>query len=429
MKTQPERILKIGCVADDFTGAADAASFLSSGGLNTLLLTQIPEHNVLVPIQSYDAVVIAQKTRSIPPAEAVAKVGAAFRWLSKQNTRQLYFKYCSTFDSTDKGNIGPVLDDLLETYRQSYTILCPALPINGRTVKNGELLVDGAPLHVSAMKNHPLTPMQESRLERLMSRQSRYPCFTLTHRQLSLPAAEIAAAAKKYAEQYRRFYWAVDYFTEEHGERIAELFGGLRLLSGGSGLLAPLGRRLALSGGQAARPPEIHGGQALILAGSCSQATLSQVETFIKNGGAAVKLEPERLLSGAQTSDDLWGFIERHRPSPALVYSSDANESVRRAQLLGKERVAAAVEKAMADLGRRAADSGFGALIVAGGETSGAVVQALGERAYSVGKSVAPGVPVLIPLRRRGLTLILKSGNFGAPDFFADALRFAAKGC
>lgn len=159
MNTQPERILKIGCVADDFTGAADAASFLSFGGLNTLLLTQIPEHNVLVPVQSYDAVVIAQKTRSIPPAEAVAKVGAAFHWLSKQNARQLYFKYCSTFDSTDKGNIGPVLDDLLETYRQSYTILCPALPINGRTVKNGELLVDGAPLHVSAMKNHPLTPI------------------------------------------------------------------------------------------------------------------------------------------------------------------------------------------------------------------------------------------------------------------------------
>lgn len=413
----------IGVIADDFTGASDAASFLVKGGLRTVLLNGVPADGDSVP--DGEAVVIALKSRTQETQAAVRDSLAAAAWLKKQGARQLYVKYCSTFDSTPEGNIGPILDGLLETWAVPYTILCPSLPVNGRTVREGRLYVNGVPLDESPMKNHPLTPMWDSDLAVLMEAQSRYGC-----RKIFRDYAENTDALREQLqvcmEEAEHFYVIPDYETKEDAAAIVAAFGDLPILSGGSGLLEDLARRIRGGGGAdgAADPHTV--GAGLLLAGSCSEATRKQIAYIQKKGVPSLRMDPLRLLSGEQTAEELWQFIRDH-DREVLVYSSDTPEAVRSAQAAGQEKIAALLEKTTADLAKVAVAHGYTRIIVAGGETSGAVTRALGFDSYIIGESVAPGVPVMIPGGNRNIRLVLKSGNFGQEEFFEKALEMTGK--
>lgn len=394
----------LGCVADDFTGASDAASFLQKAGLRTILLNGVPDRKISV--DQYDAIVIALKTRTEPVCEAVSHTMEAVEWLEKHQASQYYLKYCSTFDSTKEGNIGPILDAVLEYFNEPYTLLCPALPVNGRTVQNGHLYVNGVPLDESPMKNHPLTPMWDSRIKNLMEAQSKYSCLELSREQLDEDDIEGILARESGGQKH--FYVIPDYETEQDARKIAEVFGKKKVLSGGSGILQYLGGKAE---------------KGVVLAGSCSQATLQQIETYIQAGHASYKIYPEKLWSGEVKVDDILAFVEAHPEDYVLVYSSDTAEQVKESQKLGKEQVAELIEMTISDLAKCLADRGYKHIVVAGGETSGAVTKRLGYFLFEIGKSVAPGVPLMIPPEDRTMRLVLKSGNFGQPDFFELAVN------
>lgn len=409
----------LGCIADDFTGASDAASFLVKGGMSVRLVNGVPEREDGGEDDA-QAIVVALKSRTQETEGAVRDSLAAAEYLLGKGARQIYFKYCSTFDSTPEGNIGPVADALMERLKAPCTVLCPALPVNGRTVREGELMVNGVPLHQSPMKNHPLTPMWDCRIGELMRPQSRYGCRILRREELKGWSPDTCGGEP--------FYLIPDYEREEDGAAIVDVFGDLPLLTGGSGLLEPLARRWTARLGTAGRIPESRtGGRAILLAGSCSKATLGQIAWYEGQGNPCLKLDPEAMLAGRQTVEEAWEFVERHRDQTPLVYSSDTPEKVREYQKLGRERVAQLLESSTAWLARTAAENGFARIICAGGETSGAVTKALGFSSYWIGESVAPGVPVMVPVENPRIRLILKSGNFGQEDFFGRALAMTEK--
>lgn len=416
----------LGCIADDFTGASDAASFLVKGGMSVRLYNGIPKN----PPGEQDgdaqstrrgntseaqAIVIALKSRTQETAQAVADSLKAADFLLGQGVKQIYFKYCSTFDSTPKGNIGPVADALMELLEVPYTLLCPALPVNGRTVEEGRLIVNGVPLHESHMKNHPLTPMWDSSIQKLMEPQSRYSC------RITGPVGP--GGYPKGSDE--PFYLIPDYTTQEDGEKIAAAFGHLPLLTGGSGLLEPLARLWTKKLSSHGRIPDSRtDGKAILLAGSCSRATLGQIAWYQNMGYPCYRLNPQAMLEGRQTVEDAWRFVEEHSGTDdtVLVFSSDTPEKVKEYQKLGAGRVASMLEDAAAQLAARAVKAGYTRIISAGGETSGAVTKSLGFTSYWMGESVAPGVPVMVPAERPDIRLILKSGNFGQEDFFGRAL-------
>ena len=406
-----------GCIADDFTGASDAASFLVKGGMSVRLFNGISEMEVRGAQEEAQAIVIALKSRTQETQGAVADSVKAAAFLLEQGVRQIYFKYCSTFDSTPKGNIGPVADALMDLTRAPYTILCPALPVNGRTVEGGRLLVNGVPLEESPMKNHPLTPMWDCRLHKLMEPQSQYPCFYVNPKDLK--------DFLNSANAQEPCYLIPDYRDARDGERIASAFFHLPLLTGGSGLLEPLARlwtqKLSAKG---SIPKSGTRGLALLVAGSCSRATLGQIAWYQSQGEPCYKLDPEAMLEGRQSVEDAWSFIKAHtsKEHTVLVYSSDTPERVKEFQRLGAGKVAAMLENALAELCIRAVASGYTRIISAGGETSGAVSKGLGFTSCWIGESVAPGVPSMVPAGQTDVRLVLKSGNFGQEDFFARAL-------
>ena len=417
-----ENRLLLGCIADDFTGASDAASFIAKSGMETILYNGLPEK---LPENMPQAVVIALKSRTAPVDEAVGQSLAAARWLKEAGAKQIYVKYCSTFDSTPKGNIGPVCDSIMEELGAKYSLLCPALPVNGRTVKDGRLFVNGVPLHESSMKDHPLTPMWDDRLSVLMAEQSEYPVFSVNAEVMADGREKAEAAAFAAAGEAEHFYLVPDYYEDSHAQLIEQCFGHLPLLTGGSGILdaaarglmetAPAGEKLSY-----ADP----GSRALILAGSCSAATLGQVGRYSEIA-PAMRIYPAKVLDGSQNLADLQTFIQTHPDEDVLIYSSAPADEVRRAQSegAGSENVSAALEKLMADISKWAAENGRRRIIVAGGETSGAVTRGLGLSSFHIGSSVAPGVPVIVPCERTDMRLVLKSGNFGDGDFFAKAVE------
>lgn len=407
----------LGCIADDFTGASDAASFLVKGGMSVQLYNGIPENaSDLKPVQ---AIVIALKSRTQETLQAVADSKHAAQFLLDQGITHLYFKYCSTFDSTPQGNIGPVCDALLEQMKAAYSLLCPSLPVNGRTVSNGRLFVNGTPLDESPMKDHPLTPMWDSRISELMRPQSHYSCQILPRN-----------ASWHKPEYTEPFYLIPDYETDEDGEKIAKTFGHLPFLSGGSGLLKPLAEYL-LSGSGTSRqiPATAVPGKALLIAGSCSKMTLSQIAWYQAQNMPSLRMDPLALLNGTQTPEQIWEFIETHTDEQhaVLVYSSDTPEMVRRSQELGREKIASMLEQLSARLAEKAVEHGFTRIICAGGETSGAITKGLHFSSYEIGESIAPGVPVMIPALRPDIRLVLKSGNFGQEDFFGRALSMTGQ--
>ena len=416
---EPKHTLLLGCIADDFTGASDAASFLAGQGLRVILLNGIPSAGAQPFPSGADAVVVALKTRNIPPQEAVALTGQAEAFLRRQGAEHLYLKYCSTFDSTPKGNIGPVADAALERLNLPYTLLCPSLPVNGRTVRDGVLYVNGQPLAESSMRDHPLNPMWDSRISELMKPQSKYPCVVWEGEKLTWPEGRVRQALEALQREHPHFYLVPDYETSAQGERIAAQFGHLPLLTGGSGLLEHLARQSGASpAGAAALPRRTVRGRSLLLSGSCSVATREQLRRYEASGGTLLCLSPHTLLTDPGCLDDIWLHV-LEQPD-VLVRSAPQNPCDTKAE---QTRFSAALEAGFAALGKRALEAGFTQFIVAGGETSGAVMQALGFQSFWIGENVAPGVPVLIPTQAPDLRLVLKSGNFGQPEFFLDALR------
>jgi uncharacterized protein YgbK (DUF1537 family) len=422
METGNRKIL-LGCVADDFSGASDAASFLVKSGMKTMLFNGTPGNDDRV--RDCSAAVIALKTRSEEPEKAVRETLNAFQWLMQNGAKQFYIKYCSTFDSTPRGNIGPTIDSVLEAYGIQYTVLCPSLPVNHRVVKDGKLIVDGVPLDQSHMKNHPLNPMWDSDLSKLMEPQGKYSCLKLDGKTLRKSVGEIQKFLDQFGKSHSHFYVIPDYETDEDGKRIADVFGNLKLLTGGSGLLEHLGKRFCSQ--EKTLPSQSFSsktkGKGLILAGSCSKITLEQIREFIDAGGKAYKIDPLKLVKGELSAADILDFVQRYPQEEVLIYSSDRSDQIKRIQEeAGAEVVSQKLEGLMGETAKNVYQSGYKRIIVAGGETSGAVIHGLGFNGFLIGESIAPGVPVMVPSQQPDLRLVLKSGNFGGKDFFRLAL-------
>lgn len=422
--------LLLGCIADDFTGAADAASFLKKGGMETVLFNGVPDSKdgeELEETGMFEAAVIALKTRTAKRTDALKDIHAAYEWLRGCGCGTIFFKYCSTFDSGPTGNIGPVVDFLLEEMGADFTVLSPALPVNGRTVKDGGLFVNGVPLNESPMKDHPLTPMREYQISKLMERQGKYECFVLGRREMEKPSEEILKDLRKFGEGKEHFYVVPDYEKVEDAKKIVEIFGGLPLLTGSSGLMEELAKRLR--GGAAVekadhRETAAGSGRTLILAGSCSKMTLAQIEYILPYCSRSEKLKVTKLADGElKVQLPELADMGRSPDGPVLIYSSALPDEIKNVQKYGVERISALFEMAFASLAVSGIAHGYDKLIVAGGETSGAVTKALGLFTYRIGDSIAPGVPVLIPVGKKKLRLVLKSGNFGDCDFFLKAVQ------
>ncbi len=417
--------LMIGCVADDYTGASDAASFLIGHGLKTILFNGIPSGD----IPECNAVVIALKSRTQETSEAVKDSLAACDWLTKHGAEHLYFKYCSTFDSTKKGNIGPVLDAMLEKYNQKHVIISPALPVNGRKVKDGILYVNDVPLSETHMANHPLTPMWTSKIADLMTPQGKYTSLELNHQTLEKSDAEVMAIVEEFGKDKAHFYIIPDYVNDANGEKIAAMFGHSKVLSGGSGILAHLSAmyKKEIMADEKSSEHDVFTtktqGQGLILSGSCSKATMAQILDYNAKGHPTKGLQYEDLASGKITVDTLWDFIQENKEKEILIYSMGPFENISDIPEDMKEKVAATYENTSAELAKRAVDAGFTRIVVAGGDTSSAVAQKLGFTSFEIGESVAPGVPVMMPLSNPNVRIVLKSGNFGQEDFFTRALN------
>ncbi|MCG8694385.1 MAG: four-carbon acid sugar kinase family protein [Minwuiales bacterium] len=414
----------LGCIADDFTGATDLANTLVRQDMRTVLLLGVPAEGQ--PVDA-DAVVVALKSRTIPAGEAVDQSLAALRWLRDNGARQFFFKYCSTFDSTDDGNIGPVAEALLDGLGEDFTIACPAFPTTGRTIYLGHLFVGDLLLSDSSMRDHPLTPMTDSNLVHVLGRQTQGRVGLVHHRTVSHGAAAIA-------QEFDRLHGdgcvaaIVDAIDDADLLAIGHAAADLKLVTGGSGVAMGLPDNFRRAGlltakGAADALDPVDGLEAVI-AGSCSAATIGQVAEM---GGThpMFRVDPAALAAGEDVAGAALDWAAAKLPKgPVLIYSTDQPDAVAAVQgKLGRDEAGALVEDAMAKIARGLADAGVRKLVVAGGETSGAVVQALGVTALRIGPEIDPGVPWTQSLGDPPIALALKSGNFGAPDFFVKALR------
>jgi len=417
--------LSLGAVADDFTGATDLANTLVRQGMRTVQLFGAPAGGLAVP--QADAVVVALKSRAIPADDAVRQSLAALEWLRDAGARQLFFKYCSTFDSTPEGNIGPVADALLEAIGEDFAIFCPAFPENGRTICHGHLFVGDVLLSESGMKDHPLTPMTDANLVRVLGRQTPHAVGLVRYDEVAGGAAAIAAAYARLKEAGVR-HAIVDALSDDDLIAIGEASAGLGLITGGSGVALGLPgnfRRRGLLGpvADADNLPPVAGLEA-VLAGSCSQATLGQVATMAA-ARPSLRLDVLRLAGDERVAAAALDWaVQRLHDGPVLIYSSAEPQVLKEVQArLGRERAGGLVEAALARIARGLVEAGVRRLVVAGGETAGAVVQALGVAGIRIGPQIDPGVPWTVSLGEPPLALALKSGNFGAPDFFLKAFR------
>lgn len=413
----------LGAIADDFTGATDLANTLVKEGMRVVQLIGVPSSDF--DFGSADAVVVALKSRTSPAAEAVAQSLAALAWLRGRDARQFFFKYCSTFDSTPAGNIGPVADALLEALGEEFTIACPAFPTNGRSVYKGHLFVGDLLLSESSMKDHPLTPMRDANLVRVLGSQTPHRVGLVPHETVAQGAHTTAAAFDALRVAGIR-HGIVDAIDDPDLRAIGEAAAGLALVTGGSGIALGLPdnfrRRGLLSGAVGPALPAARG-RAAVLAGSCSVATRGQI-AHVSADWPTFRVDP---LRAAQGEDIASAALEWARAQdagrPVVVYSSADPDTVGAAQsVLGREEAGALVERVMAQTARGLVAEGVDRLVVAGGETSGAVVSALGIQALRIGPEIDPGVPWCEALQEHPLALALKSGNFGGEDFFESAL-------
>jgi len=416
----------IGVIADDFTGAGDIASTLAmglpgEGGLNTAQFLGIPETDAPADVK---AGVVSLKSRSIPAAEAVQQSLDAMRWLLAQGARQIIFKYCSTFDSTADGNIGPVAEALAKELGVSGVVVCPAFPGVGRTVYQGHLFVNDVLLNESGMENHPLTPMTDPDIRRVLRSQTHEIVAHAGHRIVSQGVEALRAELAKDGAEGARFV-VVDAITNDDLVTIGAACADARLITGGSGIARGLPRNFIADGearGGESGAPSVNGPE-IILAGSCSRATRGQIRYHAERH-PTLMVDVDAVMAGEATVDQFLDFLLSHTGDAPLVYSSaDPSDMILAQKKYGGGAVAAKLDALFGEIARAAVARGVRRIVVAGGETSGAVVSALDLDALRVGREIDPGVPVLVAAGETTLGLALKSGNFGAENFFEKALK------
>jgi uncharacterized protein YgbK (DUF1537 family) len=409
----------LGIIADDFTGATDLANTLVKEGMPTVQLIGVPDNNL--DLGDAKAVIVALKSRTEPAEQAVRASLAALKWLQSKDTKQFLFKYCSTFDSTDKGNIGPVADALMKALDTNFTIACPAFPENGRTIFNGYLFADDVLLSDSGMKDHPLNPMTDANLVNILTKQTKKKVGLVKYKDVLYGADSIRSA---YAElKTSGFSYAiVDAISDTHLRYIGEASADLKLITGGSGIALGLPdnfRKQSLLGPPANIDIDAPAGSTAIIAGSCSQATRSQI-AYAKQYIESFMVDPMALAAGQDIATKALEWAQsRLGEDPILIYSSSEPAVVKKIQnILGRDEAGAMVENALANIATGLIDQGVRRLVVAGGETSGAVVNALEIPALRIGPEIDPGVPWTETLGATKLALALKSGNFGTENFF-----------
>jgi 3-dehydrotetronate 4-kinase len=416
--------VRLGCIADDFTGATDLANNLVRAGMRVVQTIGTPDGSA-ADIADADAVVIALKSRTVPAAEAVALSLEALDWLRTAGAEQIYFKYCSTFDSTAAGNIGPVTEALMAAIETDFTVATPAFPDNGRTVFKGHLFVGDVLLERSGMRHHPLTPMTDSNLVNVLAAQCSCQVGLIDHRVV----ADGAEAVRGRIEQLRAAgvgIAVVDAVSNDDLLRLGPAVAGLPLVTAGSGVAIglPANWGIAPSEEAATLPPAT--GRQAVVSGSVSVATNGQVVDYLGRGLPAYTVDPLRIAAGEDVIGAALDYADAHLGSgPVLVYSTEQPDAVRSVQgRLGAAEAGELVEQTLAGIARGLVERGVRQLVVAGGETSGAVVQALGVDRLRIGGQIDPGVPWCAAPLPGGETLhvTLKSGNFGTPDFFTKAL-------
>jgi uncharacterized protein YgbK (DUF1537 family) len=418
----------LGCIADDFTGATDLANMLVRGGMRTVQTIGVPAAGTDIEA---DALVVALKSRTIPADDAVRQSLEALEWLRAQGCRQFFFKYCSTFDSTERGNIGPVADALLDALKDDFTIACPAFPENGRTIFRGNLFVGDVLLNESGMENHPLTPMTDPNLVRVLQRQTKSKVGLIRYDTIAKGADAIRARIDELKRDGVRLAIA-DAVSDADLYVLGEACRDLALITGGSGIALGLPQNyraanLLAHAEHAADLPKIDG-RSVVLAGSASKATNAQVAHW-RETKPSFRIDPMALSRGEPVVDQAVQFAREHfaKDETVLIYATSSPDDVKTVQKeLGVEKAGHLVESALASIARKLLDEGVRKFVVAGGETSGAVVQALDVRSLRIGPQIDPGVPATQSIGAKAedaLGLALKSGNFGTTDFFEKALK------
>ncbi|EIF33388.1 hypothetical protein BCh11DRAFT_01154 [Burkholderia sp. Ch1-1] len=420
----------LGCIADDFTGATDLANMLVRGGMRTVQTIGVPASDETI---AADAVVVALKSRTIPAADAVAQSLAALDWLRAQGCRQFFFKYCSTFDSTDAGNIGPVTDALLDALSAdgnagAFTIACPAFPENGRTIFRGHLFVGDVLLNASGMENHPLTPMRDANLVSVLQRQTRSKVGLVRYDAVARGVSAVGKSFDTLRREGVRMAIA-DAVSDADLYILGEACADLSLITGGSGIALGLPANFRRAGlledqADAAQLPRIEGLSA-VLAGSASKATNAQVAEW-RATRPAFRVDPLAAARGEKVVEQALAFAQPYldKGEPMLIYATATPDEVKAVQReLGVNEAGHLVEATLASIARGLRECGVRKFVVAGGETSGAVVQALDVHTLRIGAQIDPGVPATATTGAEPLALALKSGNFGTTDFFEKALR------
>lgn len=412
-----------GAIADDFTGATDLAGLLARSGVPVSLRMGVPAEP---PQNSAPVEIIALKCRTSPVEEAVHETQAALRWLQDAGAQRFFWKYCSTFDSTPKGNIGPIAEALMETLSVKQTIYCPAFPENGRAIFMGNLFVGEQPLSESPMKDHPLTPMRDSNLTRLLAPQVTKPVGLANRLAVARGAASLTERLSQLAEDGVA-HVVVDAVANDDLYIIAEACQDMTLLTGGSAVAMPLPELWAKQGRLAKSTSDARSydpGPAIVLSGSCSSMTNRQVADFLAKGGPSFKLDPLEIAEAGNAKVLTWLAAQDLTATP-LIYATAAPDAVRAAQdRLGVERAGSLVEATLAACAEEARNIGYRRFVVAGGETSGSVTKALGVTRLNIGAEIAPGVPWCFANSQNArIAITLKSGNFGNEEFFSKALE------
>ena len=419
--------LLLGCIADDFTGATDLANNLVRAGMRVVQTIGVPNAPLSAEV---DAVVVALKSRTISPQDAIDQSLQALQWLQGQGAQQIYFKYCSTFDSTAQGNIGPVTEALMHALQTDFTIATPAFPDNGRTVFKGYLFVGDVLLNESGMQHHPLTPMTDANLVRVMQAQCKSKVGLLGHKTIAQGATAISKEITNLKQQGVRIA-IVDAVSNDDLMRLGPALKDMPLVTAGSGVAIGLPQNFGLSPTpQASVLPKASGLQAVV-SGSCSQATNRQVAHFIASGRPAFLIDPLHLKgSWEDLVQEALAWAQGHLSTgPVLVYSTATPESVQAVQSqLGVEAAGHQVEQALAAIAHGLLQQGVHQLVLAGGETSGACVQALSIEQLQIGPQIDPGVPWCHADTPMGdVHITLKSGNFGTDDFFTKSFTFLSQ--
>jgi 3-dehydrotetronate 4-kinase len=421
----------LGCIADDLTGATDLANNLVRSGMRVVLTVDVPGHDDAIDA---DAVVVALKSRTIPAAEAAEQSLQSCRWLRRQGARQLYFKVCSTFDSTAHGNIGPVIDALMDELGCDFSVVVPAFPDNDRTVFKGHLFVGDVLLSDSGMQNHPLTPMTDSNLVRFLQKQlapnDGRKVGLIDYRTVGQSARAIVQRINKLRSEAVSIAIA-DAVSNEDLKRLAAALYSAPLVTASSGLGVGLPAQWGFTASPKSSELPRAVGRRAIISGSCSAATNAQVLEFIHSDGASRALDAVQLASSYDAqiektlswADSCWSV---NSAVPLLVYSTAEPAAVQATHAaLGVAPSGGIVERALSAVARGLLARGVGQLVVAGGETAGVCVRALDVQQMQIGPQIDPGVPWCYATstgnNASGLHIALKSGNFGSQDFFSKA--------